>query len=195
MANFLKAAIALALLAGSPASAADYEVKMLNVGPDDQTMVFEPALLHIQRGDTVTFVPTDRGHNAASVESMIPAGAAGWQSAISEPVTVTFQVDGTYGYICEPHYGLGMVGLVLVGDYGSNLEAADAVRQRGRAAQRFRELFRQVAAMPAEHTTGAVPPLPPESEATDSEAVEAANPDASAADPHAMEPAGKPAAQ
>jgi len=112
------AAAALALLASSASVlAADYEVRMLNVGPDEKTMVFEPPLLHVQRGDTVTFVPTDRGHNAASMEGMIPRGAAPWQGAISEPVSVTFEVDGTYGYICEPHYGLGMVGLVLVGDY------------------------------------------------------------------------------
>jgi pseudoazurin len=190
MANILKAAIAaLALLAGSPASAADHEVKMLNVGPEDKTMVFEPALLHIQRGDTVTFVPTDRGHNSAAMEGMIPAGAAPWQGAISEPVTVTFQVDGTYGYICEPHYGLGMVGLVLVGEYGGNLAAADAVRQRGRAAQRFRELFRQVAAMPAEHTTGEVPPLPPEAAPADAESGPTADPASSTTEPHMIAPA------
>jgi pseudoazurin len=183
-----------ALLAASPARAADHEVKMLNVGPDEKTMVFEPPLLHVQSGDTVTFVPTDRGHNAASVPSMIPAGAAGWAGAISEPLTVTFQVEGTYGYICEPHYGLGMVGLVLVGDYRGNLAEADAVRQRGRAAQRFRELFRQVAAMPAGHAVGAVPPLPPEAapaEAGTNPAAEAAD----AAAPHAMEPAEQPAGQ
>lgn len=155
----------LALLAGvGSAWAADHEVRMLNVGPNEQTMVFDPPLIHVQRGDTVTFVPTDRGHNAASMEGMIPPGAAPWTSAISEPVKVTFQVDGTYGYICEPHYGLGMVGLVLVGDYRANLEGARAVRQRGRAAQRFRALFAQAAAMPAEHVAGAVPALPPEAE-------------------------------
>ena len=195
MASILKAAItALALLGGSAASAADYEVKMLNVGPGDKTMVFEPALLHIQRGDTVTFVPTDRGHNSAAMEGMIPAGAAPWQGAISEPVTVTFQVDGTYGYICEPHYGLGMVGLVLVGDHSANLEEAQSLRQRGRAAQRFRELFRQVAAMPAAHEIGAVPPLPPEAVAADAED-SSTDPTGSTAEPHAMEPAGEPAAQ
>jgi pseudoazurin len=104
---------------------------MLNVGPEENTMVFEPPLLHIEPGDTVTFAPTDRGHNAASMEGMIPAGAAPWKGAISEPITVTFPLDGTYGYICEPHYGLGMVGLVLVGDHRANLDVAQAVRQRG----------------------------------------------------------------
>jgi pseudoazurin len=190
MHSMMTAALAAgALLAASAAEAADYEVKMLNVGPDEKTMVFEPPLLHVQPGDTVTFVPTDRGHNAASVERMIPAGAAGWEGAISEPVTVTFQVDGTYGYICEPHYGLGMVGLVLVGDYRKNFAEADAVRQRGRAAQRFRELFAQAAAMPAEHAVGAVPALPPDAAAAP-ESSSATGPAGAPAEPDAMEPAG-----
>lgn len=143
------AATAFLLTSGSLSLAADHEVKMLNVGADDHTMVFEPALLHVAPGDTVTFVPEDRGHNSAAMDAMIPPGAAGWKGAISEPVTVTFQVEGTYGYICEPHYGLGMVGLILVGDYRSNFSAAQSVRQRGRAAQRFRELFEQAAQIPA----------------------------------------------
>lgn len=136
-------------LALSPvaASAADFEVRMLNEGPDGKTMVFEPALLKVAPGDTVTFVPTDRGHNSTSMEAMIPAGAAGWDGAISEAVTVTFTVEGTYGYICEPHYGLGMVGLILVGDFERNFDAARDVRQRGQAAKRFDDLFRQAAAM------------------------------------------------
>ncbi len=136
--------LALAPLA---AAAEDFEVQMLNEGADGDTMVFEPALLKVAPGDTVTFVPTNRGHNSTSMEAMIPDGAASWSGAISEPVTVTFAVEGTYGYICEPHYGLGMVGLILVGDYKSNFDAARDVRQRGQATKRFAELFRQAAAM------------------------------------------------
>lgn len=143
------AASAALLASFGLAGAAEHEVKMLNVGSDDQKMVFEPALLRVEPGDTVTFVPTDRGHNSASMEAMLPPGAAGWKGAISEPVTVTFQVEGTYGYICEPHYGLGMVGLVLVGDYRGNFEEVRAARQRGQAAQRFKQLFAGAAELPA----------------------------------------------
>lgn len=139
------AGIWLTLIGSGPLLAADHEVRMLNVGQGDRTMVFEPALLRIAPGDTVTFVPTDRGHNSASMEAMLPPGAAGWKGAISEPVTVTFQVEGTYGYTCEPHYALGMVGLILVGDHQKNFESAKSVRQRGRAGQRFRELFEDAA--------------------------------------------------
>ena len=140
--------VALALtLAPTAAFAEEFEVRMLNEGPDGKTMVFEPALLKVAPGDTVTFVPTDRGHNSSSMEAMIPRGATGWDGAISEPVSVTFAVDGTFGYICEPHYGLGMVGLILVGEFERNFDQARDVRQRGQAAKRFDDLFRQAAAM------------------------------------------------
>ncbi len=135
-------------LAPFAASADDFEVRMLNVSSGgEKTMVFEPALLKIAPGDTVTFVPTDRGHNSTSMEAMIPAGAAGWDGAISEPVTFTFAVEGTYGYICEPHYGLGMVGLILVGDFERNFDVVRDVRQRGRAAKRFDDMLEQAGAM------------------------------------------------
>ena len=144
----IAAGVVLALApVATAASAEDFEIRMLNEGPDGKTMVFEPALLEVEIGDTVTFVPTDRGHNATSMEAMIPAGAAGWDGAISEPVSVTFAVEGTYGYICEPHYGLGMVGLILVGDPTHNFDTARSVRQRGQAARRFDDLFHEAAAM------------------------------------------------
>ncbi|MEM8663353.1 MAG: plastocyanin/azurin family copper-binding protein, partial [Pseudomonadota bacterium] len=55
-----------------------------------------------------------------------------------------FTEPGTYGYVCLPHLEMGMVGLILVGDYTVNLEAAKKVRQIGGARRAFRELFRKV---------------------------------------------------
>jgi hypothetical protein len=40
-----------------------------------------------------------------------------------------------------PHYGMGMVGLVVVGNKEANLEAAQALKQRGKAAKTFETLF------------------------------------------------------
>ena len=45
------------------ASAAEVEVKLLNKGAAG-VMVFEPAFVQIQPGDSVKFVSTDKGHNA-----------------------------------------------------------------------------------------------------------------------------------
>ena len=41
--------------------AADHEVKMLDNGKGGG-MVFEPGFLKAEVGDTVTFVPTNKGH-------------------------------------------------------------------------------------------------------------------------------------
>ena len=51
--------------------AENYEVKMLNQGSEGY-MVFEPSVLKINKGDSVTFVATDAAHNSASIEGMIP---------------------------------------------------------------------------------------------------------------------------
>ncbi|MEM7660693.1 MAG: pseudoazurin [Pseudomonadota bacterium] len=118
-----------------------YEVLMLNADPDDrsQRMVFEPAILSVQPGDTVTWVPTDLTHLAASTRGMIPEGVDGWQGRVNQPVSYTFEKPGIYGYNCTPHQAAGMVGLVVVEGEGKldNLEAAKAVRHPGLAARRW----------------------------------------------------------
>ncbi len=38
-------------------------------------MVFEPSLIKVAKGDTVTFIPTDKSHNAETVKDLLPAGA------------------------------------------------------------------------------------------------------------------------
>lgn len=124
----------LAVVAAQPAQAADYEVKMLNRGAAGM-MVFEPAYLKIAPGDTVTFVPADKGHNAQSIPGMTPDGAKPFRGAMNKPVTVTFDKEGVYGYKCLPHFVLGMVGVVEVGDRAGNLEAAKAKRLPGKAGR------------------------------------------------------------
>lgn len=123
---------------------ANHEVEMLNRGADGQPMVFEPAFLRIEPGDTVTFRATDRTHNAEAIPAMIPEGAESWKGRINEEIAVTFNEPGIHGYKCLPHYAMGMVGIIQVGDDVSNLEQAKAVRHPGRAAQRMADLFAQL---------------------------------------------------
>ncbi len=66
--------LAFGALLASTAAAEDFEVKMMNRG-EAGTMVFEPAFLQVANGDTVRFVAEDRGHNAETVDGMIPDGA------------------------------------------------------------------------------------------------------------------------
>lgn len=142
----LIAAAALALACGTSAAAlaADYQVKMLNKGPDGKMMEFDPAFLKISPNDSVTFVPTDKGHSSESIEGMIPDGAQPWKGGMSQKITVTFTKPGVYAYKCLPHFVLGMVGLIEVGSNPPNLDAATSVKLPPLAEKKMKELFAQV---------------------------------------------------
>ncbi|PVA10861.1 pseudoazurin [Pelagivirga sediminicola] len=102
------------LLSGA-AWAETVEVHMLNRG-EAGTMVFEPAFVQIAPGDTVKFIPTDKSHNAESMDEMMPEGAEGFKGKINEEIDVTFDVEGLYGVKCLPHFAMGMVMTVAVGE-------------------------------------------------------------------------------
>lgn len=118
-----------ASLVAGQASAAAHQVRMLNVGADGTTMVFDPAFLSVRAGDTVKFIATDRGHNAASIAGMTPEGATPFNGRINEEIEVRFTTPGLYGYKCTPHTGMGMVGLIQVGA-ATNRVAATAAADR-----------------------------------------------------------------
>lgn len=125
--------------------AAQYEVKMLNYG-NTGSMVFEPAFLHIQPGDTVKFVPTDPTHNTRSF--LVPKPEKSWNSKVSEEFSITPQTEGIYVYYCSPHLVMAMVGMIQVGE-PKNLEQAKKSSSRLQAKfvmnkQRIDELFNQV---------------------------------------------------
>ena len=94
--------------------AQQHEVKMLNNGAEG-LMVFEPAVLSINPGDSVVFKATDMSHNSASIAGMIPDGAESWTGAMSQDVTVNFTKEGVYVYQCTPHSMMAMVGVIKVG--------------------------------------------------------------------------------
>ena len=147
MRNALKtafAAIALAGFAIAPALAADHEVHMLNKGVAG-AMVFEPDYVQAQPGDTVTFIPTDKGHNVEAIKGMLPEGVEIFKSKINETYTLTVDVPGVYGIKCTPHYAMGMVGLIVVGDDTSNLEAIKAVKVPKKVAERFEAIYTELA--------------------------------------------------
>jgi pseudoazurin len=145
MVRSVATALVLLLASTALASAADFEVDMLNKGPDGN-MVFEPPLTKVAVGDTVTFVAKDKGHNAETIPGMLPDGAMPIKGQISQDVTVNFTVPGVYGIKCLPHFSLGMVALVLVGDTPpANLDAAKAAQLPPLAKKRLDLLFAQLA--------------------------------------------------
>lgn len=132
-----------AMLAGMsalPAVAANFEVHMRNKG-EAGAMVFEPALTKVAVGDTVTFIPTDKSHNAETIPGMLPDGARAFKGKINQEIAVKFDAPGTYGVKCAPHFAMGMVALVVVGDDTGNLDAAKAVKVPKRATERFEAIY------------------------------------------------------
>ena len=128
--------IAAATLAwAGAANAAEYEVDTMNMGPHGMFRL-EPSLLKIAPGDTVHFIAKDSG--------MLPDGAEPFKGQMNKDLSVTFAKPGVYGIKCNPHYGMGMVALVVVGDPAANLKSAEAVSQPGKAKQAFADLFKQV---------------------------------------------------
>jgi len=111
-----------ALCCGFTAStmAAEHQVKMLNANSTG-IMVFEPALLNVAVGDTVKFIPENVGHNAESVEGLIPMGATPFKGDINSPIIATIDKEGVYVVQCFPHAMMAMVSVIVAGE-PSNLE-------------------------------------------------------------------------
>jgi pseudoazurin len=102
-----------------------------------EVTAFNPMVIVIQPGDTVswenmnghitntTFVEADGEHH------YIPEGAEGWTSAMGENFTTPeLTVEGVYLYKCDPHWGAGMGGAIVVGN-PSNLEDIKATNPKG----------------------------------------------------------------
>ncbi len=90
---------------------------------------FKPLVVKIQPGDTVRWTKMN-GHlvntkftSADGVNEYIPEGAEGFMSQMganfeTDPLTV----EGVYLYKCDPHWGAGMGGAIIVGE-PTNLQA------------------------------------------------------------------------
>lgn len=124
------------LLLPVAALAETHEVRMLNRG-ERGPMVYEPDFLAIAPGDTVKFVAAQSGHNAASIEGMAPAGFTGFKGNINQEIEVTLSEPGVYGVKCSPHYAMGMVMLIAVGEADPTaVTIPDAVPKRAKAQYR-----------------------------------------------------------
>lgn len=142
----MRARIAAALLAlglaTTPVFAETIEVRMLNRG-ENGSMVFEPDYVELKPGDSVKFRVGHKSHNAASIDGMVPDGYEGFKGQINEEIEVTFDMPGFYGIKCSPHFAMGMVMLIKVGE----AELTEAIRKAevpGRARGRFDAIFARI---------------------------------------------------
>lgn len=127
----------LASLLSAGANAAEFEIKMLNKGADGEAMVFEPAALKVAIGDTVKFVPVDKGHDAATVKELLPEGAAEIKGKMNQELVFKVEKEGAYVIKCTPHWGMGMVALVVAGDNPANLDAVKAAKMAKKTRDRL----------------------------------------------------------
>ncbi|MCK6254191.1 pseudoazurin [Pseudomonas fragi] len=107
------------------ALAQTHEVKMLTRSAN-AGMVYEPDYLQIAPGDTVKFIPTQSGHNAATMPELVPEGAQPFKGKINQEVEQSFSVPGLYGIQCTPHLAMGMVMLIQVGEPSADLPVLPA---------------------------------------------------------------------
>ncbi|MDR0807894.1 MAG: pseudoazurin [Gemmobacter sp.] len=132
----LLAAPAFALAMAGASLAAEHEVQMLNKG-DAGAMVFAPPFVKAEPGDTIHFVPTDKSHNVEAIKDILPEGVEPFKSAINEEYTLTVTEPGLYGVKCTPHFAMGMVALIQVGDEPANLDAAKTAKLPKKARERM----------------------------------------------------------
>ncbi|MEB3252008.1 MAG: plastocyanin [Cyanobacteriota bacterium] len=109
-------------LASVPASATNYDIKM---GTDAGSLEFDPKIVTVKPGDTVTWVNNKNAPHNVVFEPTSPADKA-LADAIShtkltftagENYSTTFTDDmpaGTYTYFCAPHRGAGMQAKVIL---------------------------------------------------------------------------------
>ena len=121
-----------------------HEIKMLNKSKTDpkMKMVFEPSFVLAAAGDCIKFIPTSKGHNAETIKKMIPNGAKKFKSKMNKELIVQLDVEGLYGIKCKPHYQMGMIALIQVGEVSEDvIKEVAKVKQRGKAEDRFKLLF------------------------------------------------------
>ncbi len=135
--------LAFALLAASQAQAETHLVKMLN-GNHLGGMVYEPEFLTVAPGDKVKFLATQRGHNAASIAGFLPEGAKSFLGRINEEIEITLEQEGFYGIKCSPHYDMGMVMLIRVGEAPLETLSMPGDMPKG-AEERFAKILKRAA--------------------------------------------------
>jgi len=138
MRNLIVAGI-VALFATS-AYAEDMTIEMLNKRDDGAKMVYSEDIARIDVGDTITWVPTQKGHNVEFI-----AGPDGWKapkkSKLSKEVAITFDTPGVYLYQCTPHKTMGMIAVVVVGDGDNDISGA---KVKGKSKKKLKELLSEL---------------------------------------------------
>ena len=122
----------------SSAFAEDITIDMLNKRDDGAKMVYSEDIARVNVGDTITWVPTSKGHNVQFIT--VPEGAEKIKSKNNKEVSYTFEKEGVYLYVCTPHKSMGMIALVIVGDSLENLDSVKKTKMMGKSKKKLKKL-------------------------------------------------------
>ncbi len=131
---------ALIGLISTTAFAEDITVEMLNKRDDGAKMVYSEDISRIDVGDTITWVPTSKGHNVEIVAA--PEGFdIPKKSKNNKEVAITFDTPGVYLYQCTPHKSMGMIALIVVGEDTSNKDDIAKAKAVGKSKKKLKQLL------------------------------------------------------
>ena len=122
----------------TPSFAANISIEMLNKDENGNRMVFSQEVAKVDVGDTVTWLSSSKGHN---VEIISAPNKMKFKSKNSKEATITFDTPGIYYYWCTPHKGMGMIGLVVVGDDLSNIDDIASAKAIGKSKKKLKNLL------------------------------------------------------
>tara|TARA_B100001093_G_scaffold8899_1_gene8584 strand:- start:3274 stop:3690 length:417 start_codon:yes stop_codon:yes gene_type:complete len=123
------------------ASAADMTIEMLNKDADGNKMVFSEEIARVDIGDIITWIPTTKGHN---VEMISSPNDMKLKSKNGKEVKISFDKAGIYYYWCTPHKGMGMIGLVVVGNDTSNIDQIAKAKAMGKSKKKLKKLLAEL---------------------------------------------------
>ena len=129
------------LFISTSASAADMTIEMLNKDADGNKMVFSEEIARVEIGDIITWIPTTKGHN---VEMISSPNDMKLKSKNGKEVKISFDKAGIYYYWCTPHKGMGMIGLVVVGNDTSNIEQIAKAKAMGKSKKKLKKLLAEL---------------------------------------------------
>ena len=129
------------LFISTSASAADMTIEMLNKDADGNKMVFSEEIARVDIGDIITWIPTTKGHN---VEMMSSPNDMKLKSKNGKEVKISFDKAGIYYYWCTPHKGMGMIGLVVVGNDTSNIDQIAKAKAMGKSKKKLKKLLAEL---------------------------------------------------
>ena len=131
-------ALIIAAFLSTPSLAAEVAIEMLNKDADGNRMVYSQEIAKVDVGDTVTWLPASKGHN---VEMISSPNDMKFKSKNGKEAKITFDTPGIYYYWCTPHKGMGMIGLVVVGNDLSNIDDIAGAKAIGKSKMKLRTLL------------------------------------------------------